>query len=195
MTGRDDADRIAADLRDVEAVLAGDAGAYRGLVERHQGMVAGLAWRYGVRREDIEDVTSDVFIKAYENLGSYRADHPFGTWLYRLAANHVIDQSRRRKKERLRSEMPEQVADPRPGADRSVEVDERAALVRDALGTVDARYRDALFLVYVEGRRVEEAAAILGIPEGTMKTRLMRGREALRRVLQRRHPEHFGDPS
>jgi RNA polymerase sigma-70 factor (ECF subfamily) len=195
MTGRDEDDRTASDLRDVEAVLAGDAAAYRGLVERYQGMVAGLAWRYGVRREDIEDVTSDVFIKAYENLGSYRPDHPFGTWLYRLAANHVIDQTRRRKKERLRSEMPEQVADPRPNAASAVEVDERAALVRDALGAVDPRYRDALFLVYVEGRRVEEAAGILGIPEGTMKTRLMRGRDALRRVLQRRHPEHFGEPS
>ncbi|HEX6850564.1 MAG TPA: sigma-70 family RNA polymerase sigma factor [Candidatus Polarisedimenticolaceae bacterium] len=195
MTGRDEDDKAASDLRDVEAVLAGNAGAYRGLVERYQGMVAGLAWRYGVRREDIEDVTSDVFIKAYENLGSYRPDHPFGTWLYRLAANHVIDQARRRKKERLRSDMPEQVADPRPGAESAVEVDERDSLVRGALGAVDGRYRDALFLVYVEGRRVDEAAAILGIPEGTMKTRLMRGREALRRVLQRRHPEHFGAPS
>lgn len=195
MTGRDEDDRTASDLRDVEAVLSGDAGAYRGLVERYQGMVAGLAWRYGVRREDIEDVTSDVFIKAYENLGSYRPDHPFGTWLYRLAANHVIDQSRRRRKEKLRVEMPEQVADSRPTADRAVEGDERAELVRDALGSVDPRYRDALFLVYVEGRRVEEAAGLLGIPEGTMKTRLMRGREALRKILQRRHPEHFGDPS
>ena len=195
MAGRDDDDRTASDLRDVEAVLRGDSGAFRGLVERYQGMVAGVAWRYGIRREDLEDVTSDVFIKAYEHLGSYRPDHPFGTWLYRLAANHVIDQTRRRKKERLRSEMPEQVADPRPTAEDAVEGDERATLLRDALGAVDSRFRDALFLVYVEGHGVEEAARMLGVPEGTMKTRLMRGREALRRVLQRRHPEHFGASS
>ena len=195
MAGRDGDERSVADLRDVEAVLRGDRNAFRGLAERYQGMVAGLAWRYGVRREDLEDVTSDVLIKAYENLGSYRPDHPFGTWLYRLAANHVIDQSRRRRKERLRSDMPEQIADPRPGAEDAVEGDERIALLRSALGSVDPRFRDALFLVYVEGRGVEEAARLLGVPEGTMKTRLMRGREALRRVLQRRHPEHFGEPS
>jgi RNA polymerase sigma-70 factor (ECF subfamily) len=67
--------------------------------------------------------------------------------------------------------------------------------VRESLARVDSRYRDALFLVYVEGLRVEQAAAVLQIPEGTMKTRLMRGREALRRLLQRRHPEHFGGRS
>ena len=195
MTGRDEDGRAASDLRDVEAVLRGDSGAFRGLVERYQGRVAGLAWRYGVRREDLEDVTSDVFIKAYEHLGSYRPDHPFGTWLYRLAANHVIDRSRRLRKERGRTEMPEQVADPRPGAQDAVEGDEKAALLRDALASVDPRFRDALALVYVEGHSVEEAARILGVPEGTMKTRLMRGREALRRVLQRRHPEHFGASS
>ena len=64
-------------------------------------------------------------------------------------------------------------------------------LVREALRHVDERYREVMHLVYVEGLKVDETARILGTPEGTVKTRLMRGREALRKFLVRRHPEHF----
>ena len=192
MTGPDAQDQAAQDAAAVEAVLRGDRNAFRSLVTRYQGLVAGIAWRYGVRREDVEDMVSEILTKAYTNLAQYRPDHPFSTWLYRLAANHVIDHARRARKERHRVEMPEQVPDGRPGAEDGIESDERTALVRRALEVVDERYRETLFLVYVEGLKVEEAARVLGIPEGTVKTRLMRGREALRKALVRRHPEHFG---
>jgi RNA polymerase sigma-70 factor (ECF subfamily) len=95
------------------------------------------------------------------------------------------------KKERARVEMPEQIEDKAPGADATLEADERHALVREALDHVDPRYRKVMHLVYVEGLKVEETARILGVPEGTVKTRLMRGREALRKILVRRNPEHF----
>jgi RNA polymerase sigma-70 factor (ECF subfamily) len=72
-----------------------------------------------------------------------------------------------------------------------MESDERRALVREALKHVDERYREVMHLVYVEGLKVDETARILGTPEGTVKTRLMRGREALKKVLMRRNPEHF----
>src|SRR6202008_4695361 len=112
---------------------------FRDLVTRYQSLVAGIAWRYGIRREEIEDVVSEVFTKAYTNLGQFRPDHPFSTWLYRLAANHVIDHTRRQRKERIRSEMPEQVRDLRPGAEDDLETEERTALVRRALESVDMR--------------------------------------------------------
>ena len=84
----------------VQRVLAGDADAFGLLVSRYQNLVAGVAWRYGTRREDIEDVVSEVFLKVYRTLGQYRPDHPLSTWLYRLAANHVLDRARRARKER-----------------------------------------------------------------------------------------------
>jgi RNA polymerase sigma-70 factor (ECF subfamily) len=192
MTGPESEAQAAQDLAAVRAVLAGDRNAFRGLVTRYQGLVAGIAWRYGVRREDVEDMVSEIFTKSYTHLGQFRPDHPFATWLYRLAANHVIDHARRARKERHRVEMPEQVEDGRPGAEDGMEAHERVALLRSALETVDIRYREALFLVYVEGIKVEDTARLLGIPEGTVKTRLMRGREALKKALVRRHPEHFG---
>ena len=184
-------DRAALDLEAVREVLAGKSERFQELVTRYQSMIAGIAWRSGCRREDVEDVVSEVLLKVYRNLHQYRPDHAFSTWLYKLTANHVVDRSRRMKKERGRTEMPEQVEDHKPGADDAMEEDERHALVREALKHVDERYREVMQLVYVEGLKVEETARILGTPEGTVKTRLMRGREALKKVLMRRNPEHF----
>jgi len=185
-------DRAAEDVRLVEAVLHGDPARFREVVVRYQGLVAGVAWRYGTKRNEVEDVVSEVFLKVYKNLPLYLPEHPFSTWLYRLAANHVVDRARRARKERGRVEMPEDVQDAAPRAPEALETDERASLLRDALREIDPRYREVIFLVYVEDRKVDEAARMLGLPEGTVKTRLMRGRDALRKILQRRHPEHFG---
>ena len=186
-------DRAAEDLRIVREVLEGRSERFRELVIRYQNLVAGIAWRSGCRREDAEDVVSEVFLKVYRNLHQFRPDHAFSTWLYKLTANHVVDRSRRAKKERGRTEMPEQVEDHAPGAEEEMETDERHALVRKALEFVDERYREVMHLVYVEGLKVDETARVLGVPEGTVKTRLMRGREALRKVLVHKHPEYFKD--
>ena len=139
----------------------------------------------------MEDVVSEVFFKVYRNLHQFRPDHPFSTWLYKLTANHLVDRSRRAKKERGRTEMPEQLEDGHAGALEDMELGERERLVRSALEEIDERYRETIRLVYVEGLKVDETARILGVPEGTVKTRLMRGREALKKILIRRHPEHF----
>jgi DNA-directed RNA polymerase specialized sigma24 family protein len=71
----------------------------------------------------VEDVVSEVLLKVYRNLHQYRPDHAFSTWLYKLTANHVVDRSRRMKKERGRTEMPEQLEDKAPGADDAMEYD------------------------------------------------------------------------
>jgi len=185
-------DQAAQDRNLVRAVLGGDAGAFGDLVARYQKLVASVAWRYGVRREEIEDVVSEVFFKVYRNLGRYRPDHPFSTWLYRLAANHVVDHGRRKKREAGRTEMPEQIVDTAPGPRERAEGRERAELVRGALQDVTPRYREVLFLVYIEGMLVADVARHLGLPQGTVKSRLKRGRDALRRILARRSPEQFG---
>jgi len=185
-------ERATQDLHLVHATLAGDQRAFEELVERYQRLVASVAWRYGTRREEIEDVVSEVFVKAYQNLGRFRPEHPFSTWLYRLAANHVIDHARRARRARTEAEMPRTLADPALSPGERVEQRERARLVRAALERLPRRYRDVLFLVYVEGMKVADAARTLGLPQGTIKTRLMRGRSGLRRILERTSPELFG---
>ncbi len=191
-SGADVDDRAAEDQRIVRAVLKGDRNAFGSLVARHQKLVASAAWRYGVRQEEIEDLVSEVFFKVYRNLRQYRPEHSFSTWLYRLAANHVLDHGRRSRREGRRVEMPQQLCDPGSGPGERLEDRERLSLVRSALAELRPRYREVLFLVYIEGLRVEEAAWTLGVPQGTIKSRLLRGREALRRVLVARNPEVFG---
>lgn len=185
-------DRATQDHGLVDSTLRGDRQAFGELVERYQRLVASVAWRYGIGQMEIEDVVSEVFVKAYQNLHRFRPEHAFSTWLYRLAINHAIDHTRRQRKEQGRTEMPQSLLDPAPTADEGVESGERATLVRSALAKLKAHYRDVLFLVYVEGLKIEEVAGVLGLPQGTVKTRLMRGREALRRALVSRHPEYFG---
>ena len=191
VSGESGDERAAEDLRIVREILDGKSERFREIVTRYQNLVAGIAWRSGCRREDVEDIVSEVFLKVYRNLHQYRPDHAFSTWLYKLTSNHLVDRSRRMKKERGRTEMPEQVEDAAPGVDDSMETDERHLLVRQALEKIDDRYREVMHLVYVEGMKVDETARVLGLPEGTVKTRLMRGREALRKVLVHRNPEHF----
>jgi len=185
-------DRAARDLTVVRAVLAGDGQAYAEIVAQYQRLVASIAWRHGVSRAEVEDVVSEVFFKAYRQLHRFRPEHAFSSWLYRLAVNHVIDLRRRARKERGRSELPLQMADPSADTAGGVELDERAALLRGALEEVRDVYRQVLLLVYVEGLKVDQVAEALALPSGTVKTRLMRGREALRRILVRHHPEYFG---
>ena len=185
-------ERATQDLHLVRAALAGDQRAFETLVERYQKLVASIAWRYGIRREEIEDVVSEVFVKAYGNLHRFRPEHPFSTWLYRLAANHAIDHGRRARRNRADAEVPRQLPDPALGPGERLERRETARIVRAALEQLPRHYRDVLFLVYVEGMKVEAAARTLGLPQGTIKTRLMRGREALGRILKRSYPERFG---
>jgi len=185
-------DRTVEDRELVRTILAGDAAGFSTLIDRHQKMATGVAWRYGVPGSEIEDVVSEIFVKTYCNLHRYRPEHAFSTWFYRLAANHVIDHGRRARRERGRSALPDELTDPAPGAAEAAEARERVTLLRAALSDVPVRFREALFLVYVEDLKLDEAARALGVPQGTIKTRLMRGRAALRKLLARRHPEHFG---
>jgi RNA polymerase sigma-70 factor (ECF subfamily) len=177
----------------VELVVAGQRDLYAELVRRHQGLVASVAWRYGVAADEIEDVVSEVFLKVFQRLHRYRPDHAFSTWLYRVGANHVLDRGRRRRQETAPPETAESLADERPAAPENLERRERAQLLRAALRALRPAYREVIFLVHLEGRRVEDAAAELGLPTGTVKTRLMRGRRALAEILRERHPEHFGE--
>ena len=184
-------DRTERDRAIVRAVLGGDEQAFGELIERYQRMLAGVAWRYGAAADDVEDLVSEILMKAYTQLKRYRPEHAFSTWLYRLAANHVIDYGRRQKKERDRSEMPEEIASDAISPEESSLLGQRSQDIRDAMNDLAAHYREAMFLIYVEGMTIDEAARELGLPTGTVKTRLMRGRNALRERMLRTHPTYF----
>jgi len=178
------------DSRIIERILGGEADLFEEIVRRYQRMVGSVAYKMGIRPSDLDDLVSEVFIKAYRNLGRYRPEHAFSTWLYRLATNRVLDDVRARRREGRSEEVTENLPDRGPRADRALDDDDRARAVASALEAIPEEYRAPLVLLHMEGRKVTEIAYTLGIPEGTVKTRLARGRKRLRQVLVRRFPEY-----
>lgn len=176
----------------VERCRRGDQAAWRELVSRHTRKVFGLAYRFAGRVDEAEDLTQDVFVKVYQGLHRYRPEQaPFGSWLMTVARHQAIDHYRRRREERLRAAQEVETLEtlPAPGESplRSLEREERAQLVRRALRRLPHDLREALILCDLQGLAYEEIASALGIPLGTVKSRINRGRlELARRLLGRR---------
>ena len=166
----------------VERVLAGDTSAFSTIVLRWQGPLVNLAYRFCRDRQRAEDMAQDVFLQAFRKLSRWRREALFSTWLFALATNLYRSEMRRIRPHFVASsDVPEQ-ADP-VTIDADTELSDRALIVRRSLHSLPARYRDALVLFYFHDMDVSQAARSLGVPVGTVKARLSRGRDILRRKL------------
>lgn len=169
----------------------GEEAAWRELVSRHTRRVFNLAYRFVGRVDEAEDLTQEIFVKVYQSLDRYRADGgAFTTWLTTVARNQAIDHYRRRREERLRRtddpEMLDAVASGEEGPLRSLEREERVRLVHRGLRALPPDLREPIVLCDLQGLPYEEAASVLGIPLGTVKSRINRGRiELAKRLLGR----------
>ena len=167
----------------VAASLAGDADAFRKLVERHYQMVLKVAYRGLGSVPAAEDCAQDVFIKVHQKLRLYRADRPFIRWLHRVTANTVTDAIRRRRVDisfdTLVHEAPSQLADPAQAA----ALNEQRTAVRSALASLPGRLRDAIVLQVFHELSYQEIAGVLDIPIGTVMSRIHNAKRRLRRRL------------
>ena len=165
---RSDADLIAAHT-------SGDPDAFAELFRRHRDRLWAVALRTMRDQEDAADALQDAMISAFRNAASFRAESQVTTWLHRIVVNACLDRIRRRQA-RPTVPLPEAgPAEPAAPRDAIAEQDTRMA-VQDALGELPEEQRAAIVLVDVEGRSVTEAAAMLGVAEGTVKSRCARGR-------------------
>jgi len=168
----------------VRRFLSGDRAAFAILVERHERRVYNLALRMTGREEDARDATQDAFLTALRKLSSFRGEAAFTTWLHRVTVNACYDLLRKRQRapllDRGHEERPEPEPPPAPDhADDAV----TSMDVQRALLQVPPDYRAVMILHDVQDLPQEEVAAILGIPIGTVKSRLHRGRITLARAL------------
>jgi RNA polymerase sigma-70 factor, ECF subfamily len=170
------------DQADVERVLAGDVSAFEGIVRRWQGPLVNMAWRFCGDRSRSEEMAQEAFLRAWRSLASWRRDAAFSTWLFALAANLYRSELSRIPAMPLRLDEVSEPRDPR-AQDGGLEADDRDQAVRRALYALPAKYRDVLLLYYFHEKDVAAAAGSLGLPEGTVKARLSRGREMLRSKL------------
>jgi RNA polymerase sigma-70 factor, ECF subfamily len=175
----------AAELPDAEllrAHVAGDPYAFETLVRRHRDRLWAVALRTMRDPEEAADAVQDALISAYRAAGSFRGDSAVTTWLHRIVVNACLDRIRRRQA-RPTSPLPEE--GPREPADKHDRMAERdtALVVEDALGRLPVEQRAAITLVDIEGYSVADSALMLGVAEGTIKSRCARGRAKLAVIL------------
>jgi RNA polymerase sigma-70 factor (ECF subfamily) len=174
-----DAARMADERRLIARAQAGDRNAFRALVERHQARAYTLALRIVRSAPDAEEVAQDAFVRVWTALPGFRGESSFATWLYRIVARRAFDRAQVLKNRRVREHAEEKL--PEHAAPAAVDDDSlRAALLQRLVTGLTPAQRAAVTLFYYEGRSVEQVAAVLGIPENTAKTHLLRARAALR---------------
>jgi RNA polymerase sigma-70 factor (ECF subfamily) len=150
--------------------------------------VFGLAYRFSGRVDEAEDLTQEIFVKVYQSLDRYReSDGAFVGWLMTVARHQAIDHYRKRRTERMRLTGDPETLDAMPAKDegplRRLEREERVTLVHRGLRSLPQDLREPLILFDLQGISYDEVAATLGIPLGTVKSRINRGRIELAKRL------------
>jgi len=184
----------------VERWKTGDESAFEQLVERHQKRVFRLLLRMMGDRDEAEDVTQETFLSLYRHGQTFRCESLFSTFVYRVAANAALN--RRRSLGRTRARMQKLAerqaagdhlpSEPR-GPEDAAEGGELTGHVRDALNTLPTAHRTPVVLYDIEGLSYGEIAEVLGVAEGTVKSRIHRARQALRDELRERLPDAVGN--
>jgi RNA polymerase sigma-70 factor (ECF subfamily) len=166
----------------IEKSLAGNLDSWGEIVTRYKQAVFGVALHILGRPADAEDATQDAFIRAYQSLRTFDVNRKFSTWLFTVAANICKNKLRR---EKFFSPL-RHVSKLAGGKDPAhvVAHDERHQILRDALQELDEGYRLPIVLRFYQELDYKEIAEILDLPEGTVKTRLHRGKLELKRVLE-----------
>jgi RNA polymerase sigma-70 factor (ECF subfamily) len=177
-----------ADLELARRHLAGDETAFEEVYRRHSELVYNLCRRLAPSAPDALDLAQDVFLRIHRHLGRFGGRSTLKTWIYRVAVNQCRSRLGRRRPptEPLddRFGRDDRWAAPGPDPEQRAAHAEQGRRVEAALARVPMRFRSAVVLRDVEGLSYEEIAGILGVPPGTVRSRIARGREALRIALE-----------
>ncbi|MEQ2529692.1 RNA polymerase sigma factor SigW [Robertmurraya yapensis] len=177
----------------IKQVLKGDQNAYAEIVELYKDKVYQLCYRMLGNRHEAEDMAQEAFIRAYVNIASFNIELKFSTWLYRIATNLCIDRIRKKKPDyyldaevsgtdglTMYSQIPSDTRLP----EDEVEKMELQDIIQREISNLPEKYRSVIVLKYIEELSLNEISEILDMPLGTVKTRIHRGREALRHQLR-----------
>jgi RNA polymerase sigma-70 factor, ECF subfamily len=191
--------RPQAEAQFIERLKRGDAAAFETLVTERSGEIYGLLYRMTDNVEEAHDLTQETFLRAFQSIGHFRGESDLRTWIYRIAINQARNRwrwwRRRRREATVSIDAPEiggghlgLVATLKSNTIRDPEQDallsERERALKKALGSLKRVYREAVILRDIEGFAYEEIASALSISVGTVKSRLARGRQELRRKLE-----------
>ena len=183
----------------VRRCVAGDSTAWEEIVELQHRRIYNICYRFTGRGEDAEDLTQEVFIKIYKTIKTYDAGRgAFGTWVATMTRNLLVDHFRKSKQDRITDSLDattgpdeegpslhERLADPGAGPQAHIERSEKQQVIHEALQKLSPELREAVILRDLQDMDYREIAQILRVPEGTVKSRINRGRTELGRLLSR----------
>jgi len=183
----------------VRRCVSGDAAAWEEIVQKYHRRIYNICYRFAGSTDDAQDLTQEVFIKMYRTLNSYDVDRgAFMTWVTTMTRNLLVDHFRKTKQERLTDSldttasdhedampMSERIPDHGPAPDSRVQSREAGDTVHQALQKLSPELREAVILRDLQDMDYKEIATVLKVPEGTVKSRINRGRAELARLLQR----------
>jgi RNA polymerase sigma-70 factor (ECF subfamily) len=183
----------------VRRCVAGDAAAWEEIVQKFNRRIYNICYRFAGGGEDAEDLTQEVFIKIYRTMASFDPEKAsFNTWVTTVTRNLLVDHFRKTKNDRVTDSMDapiggedegqalsEKIEDKGLTPDQHVQKHQTQKLVQEALQKLSPELREAVILRDLQDMDYREIAQILRIPEGTVKSRINRGRTELARLLQR----------
>lgn len=172
----------------IERLKRGDLSAFEDIVRRHQDRIYNLC-RYMLQdTHDAQDAAQDVFVKAYAGLKAFKPDASLYTWLYRIAVNTCLDYKRKSRPEQPQDEsfLLDDLASTEPSPEQRYQSKEIGQAIQAALQKLPEHLRAAIVLKEIEELSYEEIAEVLHTSLGTVKSRISRAREELRRLLQKK---------
>ncbi len=179
------------DAQLVQQCLQGDGSAWEELVRRHTRRIFNICYRFTGNRTESQDLSQDVFLRVYRTLGSYRSAHGgFATWMTSVTRNLLIDHYRRTKRDRITDSLEDKMPAVENKESAGRRPDEQALLgelggqVQSALTRLSPELREAVILRDLQQLEYSEIQQVLSVPEGTVKSRINRGRIELARILQ-----------
>lgn len=181
------------DIELIKQALEGDQQAYTEILKKYRAPLYNLLYRMVKNKMETEDLVQEAFIKAFKSLASFNDDYAFSTWLYKIAINNCIDHFRKKKLKTFPIDKPIESKDgsiKREFPDVSYQPDkyllskEKEKIINEAIQNLPEKYRTAIVLRHNEDKSYEEISETMGIPLGTVKARIFRAREMLKKELK-----------
>lgn len=185
------------DIELISGVLQGRQQLFALLVDRYQGLVFTVAFRYTNNREDAEELAQSAFVKAYQNLANFRGEAKFSTWLYTIVSSLALSFLRKKKLEvhSLDNEKLFHAADNMDGGMRANEIEgkSKAQVLKAAIARLGGDDAQVLTLFYQAEQSLEEIGQVMGIDPNTAKVKLHRARQRLKNMLEKNYASEVKD--
>jgi RNA polymerase sigma-70 factor (ECF subfamily) len=180
------------DLKIIESCLLGNTQIFSRLIDNYKNMVYDLAYRMSNNPHEAEDISQDAFLRAYQSLAHFSPSYKFSTWLYQITLNIIRDRFKKKELNYVSLDAPvetddsefyRQPADFTNNPEQIMSQKENAQAIQHAIYSLPLKYREVIVLRHLQDLSYIEVANILKIPSGTVKVRLYRAREQLRKIL------------